>query len=109
MSRANSSKKKESKTSHFSQAVSLANQFHKREGVEGIPITVGSGRKCTELLPKSSLLTRLLKTLLASSIWGSMHVSLIWKAKATKRGRLLFQLVPLERSTEGAESSSSQL
>src|SRR3990167_1282123 len=57
---------------------------------------VGSGRRCARLLPSSDRLSSLLIMCLASCLPGTTKYALIWKAKRTPSGRLLFQLVPLD-------------
>ena len=64
-------------------------------------MTVGSGRKCSELFRRQSHVGSLVRMLLASSTWDSTKCYLTWKAKATKQGRLLFQLAPRTPRTEG--------
>lgn len=59
---------------------------------EAVRMTVTSGQRCSELLRNSSPLGLLVKTLLESSTWRSTLCWLTWKAKATKQGRLYFQL-----------------
>jgi len=71
-------------------------------------MTVRSGRKCSELLGKPSLLGSLVRMLLESSRWNSTISFLTWKASATPRGRLLFRLVPSMPDTDGTEFGSSQ-
>ena len=56
-------------------------------------MTAISGRKCFELSKSCGLLGWLERMLPGSSHWGSMVCWLTWKAKATKQGRLYFQLV----------------
>lgn len=63
-------------------------------------MTVRSGRRCSELFGKSGPVGLLVKTLLESSTWNSTVTYLTWKAKATPRGRLLFQLAPSMPDTE---------
>ena len=67
---------------------------------EARKMTATSGRKCCELCKSSSQLGSLVRTLLASSIWGSTRRYLIWKPRATKHGHLYFQLVPLTPPTD---------
>ena len=55
-------------------------------------MTVTSGRRCSELLKNFSPLGLLAKMLLESSTWHSTQCLLTWKTKATKQGRLYFQL-----------------
>jgi hypothetical protein len=67
----------------------------------------GSGPTCSALSSDASQLGFLLRTFLASSPWASTTFWLTWKLKATKRGRLYFQLQPSARRTSGSASSSS--
>jgi len=59
---------------------------------------VGSGRKLLESWPKSSQpgpsLKTLVESLALSTAWYSRTCYLRWRARVTKSGRLLFQLVP---------------
>ena len=60
---------------------------------EAVRMTVTFGQRCSELLRKSSPLGLLAKMLLESSTWHSTLCWLTWNFKATKQGRLYFQLV----------------
>ena len=60
---------------------------------EARQMTVTSGLRCLELSTKSGLIGLLEKMLLTSPIWNSTARYLTWKAKATKQGRLYYQLV----------------
>jgi len=71
---------------------------------EAKKMTVSSGRKCSALLRKPNHVGSLLKMCLESSIWHSMTCLLRWKVKATRQGRVLFQLVPLTPRIEEIES-----
>ena len=62
--------------------------------------TVISGRKCSVLLKNQDRVSLWQKMLLGSSAWHSTRCFLTWKAKATPRGRLYFQLVPSTPSTD---------
>ena len=84
----------------FSQEDSLASPFLMPGSEEARMMTVTSGRKCSALLKKQSPLGLLAKMLLESSTWNSTKCALIWKQKATKSNRLLFQLVPSMPHTE---------
>jgi hypothetical protein len=68
-------------------------------------MTATSGRKClerfTRLNPDGSWQKMFLDSLLCTTEWYSMECALTWKLKATKFSRLLFQLVPKVRRTEG--------
>lgn len=57
-------------------------------------MTVTSGRRCLESYAKSGPLGSLEKILLGDSRWTSTVCYLTWRARAMKRGHLLFQLVP---------------
>jgi len=90
-----------------SQADSRANRSVLPGSKEARRMTVGSGRKCSELLSKHNPLGSLLKTLLASSTWHSTRCYLTWKPKTTPRGRLYFQLAVKMPSIAETESGSS--
>jgi len=62
-------------------------------------MTVTSGRRCAALLRSFTPVGCLLRMCLASSIWHSTRCLLTWKAKATKSGRLYFQLAVSVRGT----------
>ena len=64
-------------------------------------MTVTSGRRCSELYPKSDPLGLLVKMCLESSIWHSTMCYLTWKASATPAKRLIFQLAPSMPRTKG--------
>lgn len=66
--------------------------------------TATSGRQCLSLLNKKDPLSLLARTLLVTSRWASTRCFLTWRAKATPRGRLLFQLLPSMPTTGGTES-----
>ena len=72
-------------------------------------MTVQSGRKCSALLRNAAPDGLLVRTLLASSIWRSTMCLFRWRVKATKRGRLYFQLVPSVRGTSASAFSSSRM
>lgn len=67
-------------------------------------MTVTSGRKCLELLRKSSPVGSLLKMCLESSTWNSTKCFLTWKAKVTRQGHSLYQLAPSMPRTGEIES-----
>jgi len=90
--------------STLSQVGIHANRLAKPEREKAIKIRATSGRKCYELLNKQDPLGSLLKMLMVTSRWDSTQCSMIWKPRATPQGRLLFQLVPSIRRTEGIES-----
>jgi hypothetical protein len=70
-------------------------------------MTATSGRSCIAFLSKRDPLGSLARTLLASSRWSSMACWLTWRARATPRGRLLFQLAPSMPRTDATGSGSS--
>jgi len=72
---------------------------------EARQMTARSGRKCAALCRSSGRLGSLVRMFLESSIWHSTVCYLTWKISATKRGRLLFRLVPSARHTSEAEYS----
>ena len=78
----------------------LANPLAYPGSDEARKMTVSSGLKCSVLLKNSGPVGLLGKMLLGSSIWNSTTCFLTWKAKATKRGRLYFQLVPSTPRTD---------
>ena len=86
------------------QADSLVSHFPLPGNSEAQKMTVTSGRKCCALLKNSNPLGLLLKTCLTSSIWHSTRCFLLWKARATKQGRYLFQLAV---SVPGTSESGS--
>lgn len=63
-------------------------------------MTATSGQKCSELSRSCGPLGSLEKMLLASNIWHSTRCFLTWKPKATKQGRLWFQLAVSMPRTE---------
>jgi hypothetical protein len=75
---------------------------------EARKMTAISGQKCFELyekqLPAGSLVKTLAASLLGTEAWSSMKCSLTWKPRATKSGRLLFQLSPSTLRTVEIES-----
>ena len=89
-----------------SQVGSHANPSVLQGSKEARKMTVGSGRKCSELLSKHNPLMSLLKMLLVSSTWHSMRCYLTWKPKSTAQGRLYFQLAAKMPSTGEKESGS---
>ena len=91
----------------LSQQESRANRSVVQGSKEARRMTVGSGRKCVELLSKRNPLTSLLKMLLVSSIWHSTRSVLTWKPKTTPRGRLYLELQVSMPRTEGNESGVS--
>lgn len=67
---------------------------------EAKKMTDTSGRKCSELSESCGLLGCLERMLLESQAWRSTLCFLTWKTKATKRGRLWFQLAVSVPHTE---------
>jgi len=63
-----------------------------------------SGRKCSELSGNSGPLGLLERTLLDSRDWAWTKYSLIWRPRATPRGRLIFQLARLAPRTSDSDS-----
>ena len=59
---------------------------------EARAMTVSSGRRCCALSKSCTPLGWLERMLLTSSIWHSTMCFLTWRPRATKRGRLWFQL-----------------
>jgi hypothetical protein len=78
---------------------------------EAQAMTVGSGEKLLESLPKSSRSGASLKMLedclVLKGGWFSRICYLNWKPLVTKQGRLLYQLVPKTPRTEGTGSGLS--
>ena len=74
---------------------------------EARKMTATSGRKCSESFKKQGPLGSLVRMLLESSTWNSTKCLLTWKARATKSGRLLFQLAPSTPRIEGIGFGSS--
>ena len=90
----------------YEQLTLFPEDFHaSRSAVPGSAgarmMTVISGRRCSELFRNSGPLGLLAKMLLESSEWRSTRCFLIWKARATKQGRLYFRLVPSTPRTGG--------
>ena len=71
---------------------------------KGRTMTVTSGLRCLELYESVSPAGSLARTFLGSSEWHSTMCALIWSAKATKSGRLYYQLVPSMLATDETES-----
>jgi len=69
-------------------------------------MTVGSGEKLCALLRNQGPVGYCLKTLLASTTWGSTEYYLTWKASATKSGFARFRLVPSTPRRSGRECGS---
>lgn len=82
----------------FSPEVFLANRLAVPGSEEARKMTVTSGQRCYELfgrqLHDGSSVKMLAASLLGTAAWCSRVCFLTWKVQATKRGRLLFRLVP---------------
>lgn len=87
----------------FLPGVSPASLSPLPDSEEARRMTVTSGQKCSVLLKKQSPIGYLQRMCLESSAWHSTRCLLIWKAKVTPQGRLLFQLVASTPRTEGIE------
>ena len=89
------------------QEASLASLSALLEKEKEQMMTATSGRKCYEQYEKLSrhgLSLRMFAGCLAKSeAWYSSVCALRWKVRGTKFNRLLFQLAPLARRTEGIE------
>jgi hypothetical protein len=93
-------------TPTFSPEARHASPSASRDGSPEHRMTATSGRKWLDLLHRSDPLMSLSRTLLTSSAWRSTECSLIWRARATAQGRLLFQLVPSMRRTDETDCGS---
>jgi hypothetical protein len=67
-------------------------------------MTATSGQNLRGLCESYGRLGYLQRMLLGTSAWGSTKCFLTWKASATPAGRSLFQLVPLEPTTDATGS-----
>lgn len=70
--------------------------------------TAISGRKCLEssgIANQDGLLAKMSLALMTSDSWRSTECSLTWKTRATKQGRLKFQLAPSMRRTSAPDCS----
>lgn len=81
----------------------LASHSAQLGNAEAVKMTVTSGQRCSELLRNCGPVGLLVKMLLESSTWHSTRCFLTWKVKATKQGRLFFQLAPSMPRTGGTE------
>ena len=81
-----------------------ANHSPSRESKKAQKMTATSGRTSLELLHKKDPLGAFSKTFMVTSQWVSTKCSLTWKAKATPRGRLLFQLAVSTLPTKETDS-----
>ena len=86
---------------------SLASPSQRLDASADQKMTVTSGQRCYELSVSPSQDGSLEKTFLGSSTWHSTMCHLTWNQKATKSGRLYYQLVPSMRAIGETESSSS--
>ena len=91
------------------ELTSLSVGSHASPGVrpgskEARKMTATSGRTSLELLHKKDPLGAFSKTFMVTSQWVSTKCSLTWKAKATPRGRLLFQLAVSTLPTKETDS-----
>ena len=81
-------------TATSSRAATRANLSPSPGSKKARQMTATSGRQCLKLLSTKDLAGSWLKMLLVTSQWASTRCCLTWKAKATPRGRLLYQLAP---------------
>ena len=84
---------------------SLASHLALPGSSEARQMTVTSGRRCSALCKSSSRLGWLVRTCLTSQTFTSTRCYLIWRVRATKRGRLIFRLAPSMRGTSASERS----
>jgi hypothetical protein len=93
------------RTSLSSPAASPANHSATPDEEKERQTTATSGRTCLRLYetlnPNGSSLKTCVASLLGTTAWYSKQCALTWKAKVTKSNRLLFQLSPSVRPTEG--------
>ena len=82
---------------------SHASPSQSQDSDKGRTMTVTSGLRCLELYESVSPAGSLARTFLGSSEWHSTMCALIWSAKATKSGRLYYQLVPSMLATDETE------
>ena len=85
---------------------SPASRFPLQGSSEAWKMNVTFGQKCSEWSESFShlgLLERMLKT---QSEWSPTKSCVIWKASATKQGRLLYRLTASVRGTKGTECLS---
>ena len=91
-----------------SQAVSPVSHSHKPDEDKERQMTATSGRQCMNVSlfssQSGSSLKMLRDSLLGTTAWFSKQCVLTWKEKVTKSSRLLYQLAPSVRHTEGIES-----
>lgn len=96
------------KTGLLSQAVSPASPSAMPDEEKERQMTATSGLTCLRLYeiqnPNGSSLKTCVASLLGAKAWYSNKSALTWKGKATKSNRLLFQLSPSTRRTEGIGS-----
>lgn len=87
-------------------AGSHASHSPRPDSAEARRMTATSGLRCCELLRSCGPLGSLERMLLTSSIWRSTMCFLTWKAKATPRGRLWFQLAASALHTNDTDMQS---
>ena len=87
-------------------AGSHASHSPRPDSAEARRMTATSGLRCCELLRSCGPLGSLERMLLTSSIWRSTMCFLTWKAKATPRGRLWFQLAASALHTNDTDTQS---
>ena len=86
-------------------AKTLASQASKRDCRVSAP---ASGMRCSELLVSLDPLTSLLRTCVERAISPCQPSYPVWKERATKCGRVSYQLLHLERRTSEKDSSCSE-
>ena len=87
-------------------AASLASHSPKPDTAEARQTTVTSGRRCCELLRSCGPFGSLERMLLTSTIWRSTMCFLTWKVRATKHGRIWFQLAASALCTNDTDLQS---
>jgi hypothetical protein len=93
--------------STLSAADFLASHIPLPGSKEARKMTVISGRKCAELLPRlghGGSLQRMSLALMAQNIWHSTECFLTWRPSITQRRRLKFRLVPSTPPTDEQDS-----
>ena len=86
-------------------AKTSASQASKRDCPVSAP---ASGTRCSELLVSLDPLTSLLRTCVERAISPCQPSYPVWKERATKCGRVSYQLLHLERRTSEKDCSSSE-
>lgn len=87
-------------------ADSHASRSQKPGSAEARKMTATSGLRCCELSKSCGRLGCLERMLLTSSIWHSTMCFLTWRLRATKQGRLWFQLAASELRTKDTDLQS---